>query len=140
MTDLTLYATISMCLICGLLVAMIALALLDRRDSSPEDSLMHQMLLEQRSRQPRTWPTHPDARGEGILVDTQQPGRHRRLDAAMSMLADRRPSLATATLDQALAWLAVDRVKREAERVAFRQMQMTTRRFATARPLLSGHR
>jgi hypothetical protein len=140
MTDLTLYGTISMALLCGLLLALSAGLLFDHGDDSPNDGLILAMLRDQRSRQDqlRAWPTAPNARGEGVLIDTQEPGRHRALDAALAIPFAQRPSLARVGLNEALAWLATDRVKREAEHTAFKQL-LSTSRFRSAAPgLLSG--
>lgn len=135
MTDLTLYATISVCLMGALLLVLIICMMLDRGDRRPDDGLLLEMLVSQRSRQPATWPT---PRGEDILIDTQIPGRHKPLNRFMA--ESRRPSLVTASLNQAIAWLAVDRVRREAERDAFHQLQNTTRWLHAGRPLLGGSR
>jgi hypothetical protein len=137
MTNLTLYGTIAMALLSGLLLALIAAALFDHGDTSPNDDLLRSMLHDQRSRQSdlRAWPS----RGDGVLVDTQKPGRHRALDAALDMTAPQRPSLVNASLSEALAWLATDRVKREAEHTAFKQLLSTSRfRSTTAPRLLAG--
>ena len=145
MTDLTLYGTISMVFISGLMAALCLGMLFDRGDDSPNDGLLQTMLRDQRSRQGqedsplRAWP----ARGEGILIDTQQPGRHRALDAAVAMTPmtqPQRPSLVNASLAEAVAWLAVDRVKREAQRSAFQQLLATSRFRHTAPRLLAGQR
>ena len=141
MTNLTLYGTIAMALLSGLFLALIAAALLDHGDTSPNDDLLRSMLQDQRSRQSdlRAWPTAPHSRGEGVTVDTQKPGRHRALDAALDMTAPQRPSLVNASLSEALAWLATDRVKREAEHTAFKQLLSTSRFRSTIAPrLLAG--
>ena len=143
MTDLTLYGTISMVFISGLLAAICLGLLFDHGDTSPNDDLLRAMLHDQRSRQSqedgnlRAWP----ARGAGVLVDTQKPGRHRALDAAMAMTdatTPQRPSLINAGLNEALAWLATDRVKREAEHTAFKQLLSTSRFRTSTAGLLSG--
>lgn len=138
MTDLTLYGTISMVFISGVLSALLLGVLFDHGDTSPNDDLLRDMLHDQRSRQGdlRAWP----ARGEGILVDTQEPGRHRALDAAVAMTTPQRPSLVNASLSEALAWLATDRVKREAEHTAFKQLLSTSRFRSTTAPRLLGAR
>ena len=132
MSNLTLYGTISMSLVIGVLVALIVGALLDRGgDGAYDDSHVRAALADQRRRRavlgtptnehPRVIP----ARGLGITFDVAQPGRHRALDAALTIPPTQRPSLTTATLNQAVAWLAVDRVKRGGERGGVQQQLNT---------------
>ena len=142
MSNLTLYGTISMSLVIGVLVALIVGALLDggARDGHPNDDVFRAALADQRCRRAVLGtPTdeHPyvsrmslPARGARITYDVARPRRH---------VPEQHPSLVTATLDQALAWLAVDRVKRDAERVAFQQLLATFPRRAQGHTLLTGH-
>lgn len=141
--DLSLYGTISMALIIGLLVGLIVLALVDRGDDTAPgiESLMAEARADQLRRSavlgtptdehptvpaPPVTPMLLPARGAGITFDTHSPGRHRRIAGAMmSATIGQRPSLAKMGLDEALAWLAVDRVKREAERSQFQQLMGT---------------
>lgn len=137
--DLSLYGTISMALLIGLLVGLIVLALLDRGDDSTPaitsvlaearaDQLRRQAVLGTPTDEHPIVPTTPvtrmdvPPRGRGISVDTHAAGRHRRLTGALSATTGQRPSFAKMGLEEALAWLAVDRVKREAERVQFQQL------------------
>lgn len=136
--DLSLYGTISMALLIGLLTGLIILALIDRGDDTTP--AITSLLAEARADQMRRHavlgtPTdeHPivpvtpmdvPPRGQGVSFDTHTAGRHRRLAGALSATTGQRPSFAKMGLDEAMAWLAVDRVKREAERVQFNQMMM----------------
>jgi hypothetical protein len=151
--DLALYGNISMFLTIGLLVGLIVFALIERGDATVDDEHLRQLhaaLADQRRRRavlgtptlerPIVTPMSLPARGAGVTFDVARPGRHRALDAALSIpAAERRPSLATATLAQATAWLAVDHVKREQERVAFTQLMATISTTRSGRALLSGH-
>lgn len=129
-TDLSLYGTISMSLLIGLLVGLIVMALLDRGDDTMPAS-MSPLLAEARADQQRRaavlgTPTletpivtkmQLPPRGAGVTFDSHEPGRHRRL-----IESPRPSSFAKMGLNEALAWLAVDRVKRAAEHSQFLQL------------------
>ncbi len=143
MSNLTLYGTISMSLMIGVLVALIVGALLDGggRDGHPNDDVFRAALADQRRRRavlgtptdehPYVSPMSLPARGARITYDVARPRRH--------VPEQHHPSLITATLDQASAWLAMDRVKRDAERLAFQQLMATFPRRAQGHTLLTGH-
>lgn len=126
--DLSLYGTISMSLVIGLLAGLIILALLDRGGDNSAPAIAP-LLAAARADQLRRsvvlgTPTdeHPvvtrmdmPPRGQGITVDTHM-GRHRRFVEVEV------PSLATMGLNEAMARLAVDRVKRDAQRAQFQAL------------------
>lgn len=141
-SDLSLYATIAMCLTIGLLGGLIILSLVDRPIEphvAPIEPFIAAARADQLARAAVLGtPTdeHPvivpiiagsdlPPRGAGITYDTHdraapaQIGRHRRVAAA---IMDRRPSLTTVGLEEAIAWLTVDRVKRDAERAEFQAL------------------
>lgn len=139
--DLSLYGTISMALLIGLLTGLIILALIDRGDDTTPaitsllaearaDQLRRHAVLGTPTDEHPIVPTAPvtrmdvPPRGQGVSFDRHTAGRHRRLAGALSATTGQRPSFAKMGLDEAMAWLAVDRVKREAERVQFNQMMM----------------
>lgn len=123
-TDLSLYGTISMSLLIGLLVGLIVLALLDRGDDTMPTSIAP-LLAEARADQQRRaavlgtpeTPMQLPPRGAGITFDAHEPGRHRR-----QLETPRPSSFAKMGLNEALAWLAADRVKRAAEHSQFLQL------------------
>ena len=127
-TDLSLYGTISMSLLIGLLVGLIVLALLDRGDDTMPTSiapLLAEARADQQRRaavlgtpeQPLTTTMQLSPRGAGVTFDSHEPGRHRR-----QLETPRPSSFAKMGLNEALAWLAVDRVKRAAEHSQFLQL------------------
>lgn len=133
--DLSLYGTISMSLMIGLLAGLIILALLDRGgdDSVPAiapllaaaraDQLRRSAVLgTPTDEHPIIMPTpltrmDVPPRGQGITVEAHA-GRHRFVEVT----PERLPSLATMGLSEALARLVVDRVKRDAQRAEFQAL------------------
>lgn len=134
--DLSLYGTISMALLIGLLTGLIILALIDRGDDTTPaitslladaraDQLRRHAVLGTPTDEHPIVPVTPmdvPPRGRNITFDTHVAGRHRRLAGALSATTGQRPSFAKMGLEEAMAWLTVDRVKREAERVQFQQL------------------
>ena len=130
--DLSLYGMVGMATICGVLFILIVLALLDRGDDTAPaiapflrdaraDQLARAAVLgtptDEHPIVPQAFParlTRMDVppRGHGIA----QPGRHRRAEPEPPR------SLATMGLSEALARLAVDRVKRDAQRAEFQAL------------------
>jgi hypothetical protein len=136
MTDLSLYGEISMSLLIGLLVGLIVLALLDRGDDTTPaiTSILLEARADQQARSavlgtpaseqplvPLTTRMQLPPRGQGITIDVHAPGRHRRV-TAMPGTTQRPSSYAKMGLNEALAWLAVDRVRRDAEHSQFLQL------------------
>lgn len=142
LSDLSLYGTIAMCLTIGLLGGLIILSLVDRpleRHVAPIEPIIAAARADQLARaavlgtptdeHPVIVPIiagsslPPRGRGVSASYDSQATpiaiGRHRRVAAA---IMDRRPSLTTVGLEEALAWLVVDRVKRDAERAEFQAL------------------
>lgn len=125
MTGLSLYGTIMMCLIIGVLVGLIALHPMDSgvapvesflADARADQLRRHAVLGTPTDEHPIVTVTRMDVppRGQGIVEP--HVARHRRQSAPVM---DQRPSLTTVGLNEALAWLTVDRVKRDAQRAEF---------------------
>lgn len=118
MTDLTLYGTICMAALCGLLLILGA--------GIAIDELVQRKLADQ-----EPWSSAPNSRGASILIDTQAPGRHRALNRALTQ----RYSLAAAGLAEATARLAVDRVRRVQQQREFVELMAG---FCRRRPVVVG--